>query len=87
MNFCHKTLLQYNSWQSNYTSVLASTCNFIQIRLTCAVDSISLKASITGTLKATKGVIAGGIHVTVVHLSFTLINIYKATKTIYELSN
>ena len=65
-----------------YISVLAATCNFIQIRLTCAVDSISFKASITGTLKATKGVIAGGICVAVVHLSHTLINIYKAEDNI-----
>jgi len=46
------------------------------VRLTCAVDSISPKASITGTLKATKGVIAGSVHVAVIHFSFTLINIY-----------
>ena len=50
------------------------------VRLTCAVDSISPEASITGTLKAAKGVIAGSIHVAVVHLSFTLINIYKEKK-------
>jgi len=65
-----------------YISVLEATCNFIRIRLTCAVDSISLKASITGTLKATKSVIAGGIYVAVVHLSHTLINIYKAKDNI-----
>ena len=45
--------------------------------LTCTVDSISIKTSIAGTLKATKGVIAGGIFMTVVHPSCTLINIYK----------
>ena len=45
--------------------------------LTCAVDSISLKTSITGTLKATKRVIAGSVHMAVVHLNHTFINIYK----------
>ena len=44
--------------------------------LTCTVDSISLKAYIAGTLKTTKGVIAGSIFMTVVHPSCTLINIY-----------
>ena len=43
--------------------------------LTCTVDSISLKANIARTLKATKGVTAGGIFMTVVQLSCTLINI------------
>ena len=46
-----------------------------KISLTCAVDSISLKAYIAGTFKATKGVIAGGIFMTVVQLSCTLINV------------
>ena len=48
--------------------------------LTCAVDSISLKASITGAFKATKSVIAGSSHMTVAHLSSTLINIYEVKK-------
>ena len=48
--------------------------------LTCAVDSISLKASITGAFKATKSVIAGSSHMTVVHLSSTLIDIYEVKK-------
>ena len=44
-------------------------------QLTRAVDSISLKTSIAGTLKATKGVIASGIFMTVVQLCHTLIKV------------
>ena len=45
-------------------------------KLTCAVDSISLETRIAGTMKATKGVAASGIFMTVVQLSCTLINVY-----------
>ena len=55
--------------------------------LTCAVDSISLKASITDTFKATKSVIAGSSHMTVVHLSSTLIDIYEVKKTSIQYVN
>ena len=54
------------------------------IRLTCAIDSISIKASMTGALKATKGVIAGSIRVAVVYLSHTLINIYKKQRIVHN---
>ena len=41
--------------------------------LTCAVDSISLKSSVAGTLKAANSISAGGIDVTVVQFQVTLI--------------
>ena len=47
------------------------------VSLTCAVNSISIKASRTGTLKATEGVTASSIHMAVVQPISTLINIYK----------
>ena len=64
-----------------YTSYVYKSYIFIQgylfiiNSLTCTVDSISLKTSNAVTLKATKGVIAGGIFMTVDQLSCTLINV------------
>ena len=49
----------------------------IFVSLTCAVNSVSHKASRTCTLEATKGVTADSIHITVVYPNFTLINICK----------
>ena len=43
--------------------------------LTCTVDSISTKTSIADTLKATNGVITGGIFMAVINFSCTVINI------------
>ena len=51
--------------------------------LTCAVDSISPKASITGTLKATKCVIACSINMAVIHPSHTLLNISQKYRVMY----
>ena len=45
------------------------------ISLTCTVDSISIKTSIAGTLKATTGAITGGIFMAVINFSCTLINV------------
>jgi len=49
----------------------------IFVSLTCAVYSVSHKASRTCTLGATKSVTADSIHITVVYPNFTLINICK----------
>jgi len=43
--------------------------------LTYTVDSISFKSNIAGTHKATKHISTGGIHMTIVHIQFTFINV------------
>ena len=53
------------------------------ISLTCTVVSISLKTSIAGTMKASKGVVASGIFMTVVQLSCTLIKVWITTTKKY----
>ena len=50
--------------------------SFLSSNLTCTVYSISRKASIAGTLKATKGVNAGGIFMTVVCSFCTFTDVY-----------
>lgn len=56
----------------------------IFVSLTCAVISISHKASRTCTLKATKGVTADSIHITVVYPNYTLINIWKKKRVMCD---
>ena len=43
--------------------------------LTCAVDSISIKSIVAYAYKATDHISTGGIHMAVVHIQFTLINV------------
>ena len=45
--------------------------------LTCTFNSISIKTSNASTLKATKGVIAGRIFMTVINFHFTFTDVYK----------
>jgi len=47
--------------------------------LTCAVDSISFKSSVACTYKATNHICTGGIHMAVVSVQFTLIDVCTET--------
>ena len=48
---------------------------FPQKLLTCAVDSISFKSTVASTYKATNHISTGGIHMAIVCVPFTLINV------------
>ena len=44
--------------------------------LTYAVDSISIKSIVACAYKTTNHIDTGGIHMAVVHIQFTFINVY-----------
>ena len=81
---CHRSLQKYRIPYPVLQCVTTSTSkvyiilwiSFLSSNLTFTVYSISRKASIAGTLKATKGVNAGGIFMTVVCSFCTFIDVY-----------
>ena len=73
----HTILFAYNKDTSSAEyNIIKCLFNYDSITgLTCTVDSISTKTSIADTLKATNGVITGGIFMAVINFSCTVINI------------
>ena len=61
----------------NYININVSVghCKDPQVVLTCAVDSIAYKSTVAFTLKATNHISTGGIHMAVVYVQFTIINV------------
>lgn len=57
------------------------TCFYYEMLLTYTFDAITHPAVSTSTFKAPRHIDAGSMHVTVVSPNFTLINVWKDTKT------